>query len=451
MRIDEGASKWLTFGYMKTRSSPLTFVTKRGVTVFRGDNGKAPTSNYYVRYARNGRREYFSLPSTKADAAKIADEIDRFLDVRSNTLDMAIQKFDPAKWEKLHPAARSATVGDVIKAHETAEKAIGVENKTGKNYRSSLVILFRQALRHRRGKVLPDEVIAGYSMDEFTMRLISDFKQCRVETAGENKEEQERKKRSSNGLLRSVRALFSTEARQHYGHLHLPAHLDAMLANMAYRKVEKLKFRLPANEVIARVYSSAWQLRDGYTENGVTHEPDRNAYLAFLLAGHAGLRKEEAAFSVRAWIEDTTPPRVWVKSTPEFKPKDKDARYAEVEQWVIDEILSVCNSPSYILGGNLSERTSFTFKRLLLWLKAKGLCAGNRERSVHELRKLYGSYIANTKGLYAAQKFLGHESADTTDRTYADIMIAEDVKDLWRKRPAWVPVPDKKPAVTAAS
>ena len=420
------------------------FFTSRGVRCFRlvkklKDGRTVIGGHFSMKVYRNGRTVYFSLPSTQVDAAREANRIDSFLDLRTNTLDMAIKEFDPDKFSRLNPTATVATVGALLEAHEAAEKALGLESVTAKGYRGALLIVFRQAIAHRsKKKVAPtDDELRALSMAEFTHRLASDFKVARVGSAGEDKAEIETKKRSVNAVTRSVASLFSQDAMKHYTHLSLPADLPAVLEAMAFAKISKKKYRLPPGGIIRAIYEGAGELR----------KSDPNAYLAFLLAGHAGLREGEVAAAVLDWIEDGEKPRVWVKATPNFVPKAKDEGWAEVYPWVIEEVRALVDSPSLILGGNETERTDKVFRRLNAWLSKRGLTC---ERRVHELRKLYGSYIANTQGIFKAQKMLRQATPQITSDTYADVNLGEDLYALWSERPAWaVKAPVK--ACSAAS
>jgi integrase len=422
----------------------ISFETRRGVLVYRltkrmPDGSLHIARNFTMRKKRNGRQYYFPLPSTQRDAENQANAIDAFLDVRSNTMDMAVQRFTPERWERLNPTAKVATVGDILDAHEAAQTALGLGGRTGTDYRGNLLILFRLGLGRRRSTVPADEQIRAMSLSELTVRLANDFKVSRVELAGEDKQEQERKKRSANGVLRSVRALFSKDAREHYSHLHLPSDLEATLDRMAFRKVGKIKKRMPPGEVMRRLFNDAHELR----------ATDRNAYIAFLLGAHAGFRKAEITGAVRDWIERGDRPRLWVRSTPEFLMKDKDERFVEVQQWVIDEIEALCESPALLLTGKKSERERSVFDRLNAWVKSKGLAEKKGEKGVHALRFLFGSYVTNKHGIYTAQKFLGHESPETTNTHYADIMLDKTLNALWENRPAWAVPAAKKDAVVA--
>lgn len=430
-------------------TTPLKFRTRRGVVVFRltkklGRGKVHVAESYSARWVRNGTQYYFPLGPVKRAAGKLADEIDTFLALPMHTIEQAIERYNPAKWEKMNPAKRAATVGDVLKAHETAEPALEIEKNTARDYRNALLLVFRVALAHRRAKSPTEEQIKAMGLDELNGRLASDWKVARTKAAGDDRAKVETAKRSANAVFRSICGLFSREALPHYAHLHLPANLKESVAALEFRTVEKKRYRLPAAAVIERVMSEAWQLRDGFTDkDGRQLAPDLNAYLLWLMAAHAGFRKDEGAHAVREWIEPGKPPRLWVRSTKDFIAKGTDEGFAEVESWVVEE-LERFGGPSRIMAGLATERTDDAPFRLNLWLKARGLCPNKSEKALHGLRKLFGSYIASTRGIFVAQKFLRHKTVDITNNDYADAILDKALTKLWADRPRWVPVSEEE-------
>lgn len=406
--------------------------SRRGVRIYReafkrGDRMHFD-SDFSMRVERGGRRVRFHLPSTVAEAIKEADKIDAFLDLRSNSLNDAIQKFDPDRWALKNPEARVCSVGDLLAAHEAAEKALGLGEKTAKGYRQSLIILFSDALAERRSRRPDDDEIKTMGLDELTPRLVADFKVARVGLAGEDKAEQERKKRSANGVLRSVASLFSQQAREHYTHLHLPPKLDDTLANMAFRKVSKVRKRLPSADVIRRLFAEIGELR----------KTDENAYLGFMLAAHAGLRLGEIVGARLDWIVDGTPPRLWVTIGEDFKSKGGEDRYVDIQPWFAEELRTLCAGRVNLLTGSAHERREEMPWRLNPWIKARGFADAAGEKGIHGLRFLFGAYITNRKSLYVAKKFLGHAEQKTTETHYADLMLDESLYACWETAPSWL-------------
>jgi hypothetical protein len=81
----------------------ISAYSRRKVHVFRvprkrKDGSLGYDSCFTMRACRSGRRAYFRLPSSVEAAKKEADRIAAFLELRSNSLDDAIRKFDPDRW-----------------------------------------------------------------------------------------------------------------------------------------------------------------------------------------------------------------------------------------------------------------------------------------------------------------------------------------------------------------
>ena len=64
-------------------------------------------------------------------------------------------------------------------------------------------------------------------------------------------------------------------------------------------------------------------------------------------------------------------------------------------------------------------------------IKKRRSIGWERSSPLHELRKLFGSYVATTEGIYISQKFLRHADASTTNDSYADVMANDNIKALW--------------------
>lgn len=417
----------------KLGDTVVSFTSRRGVHVFRRVFTKPGGSRYIsprfqMRVSRGLRREYFQLPSTGKEAGMEADKIDAFLDVRSNSLDDAIRTFDPDRWATMNPEAKVAIVKDVLDAHEKAEKALGLDARTARGYRGALLVVLREAIAASKGVLHNDDALKAMPLSVLTHKLVSDFKVARVAQAGEDKAEQERKKRGANGTVRSLNGLFSKEARRHYAHLTLPADLMDVLGAARFRKVGKVKKRLPELAVLRRLFGEVGELR---TSN-------ENAYLAFLLAAHCGLRLKEIAWARPDWLQEGETPRMWVHLTEDFGAKNKSERFAEIQPWVFAELKALTKDRTYMLTGTKTDRYAETAKDLNEWVKARGFADAGGEKGVHGLRFLFGAYVANRRSLYTAQKFLGHESVKTTEDHYTDLILDEELYELWEEAPEWV-------------
>ena len=418
----------------KIGDTVISFTSRRGVHVFRQvvrrAAGEAPyiTPRFQMRVQRGKRRVFFQLPTTVKEAGKEADDIATFLDLRSNTLDMALAKFDPERFAMMNPTAKVATVGDLLDAHVAAEKALSLNPDTAKDYRQSIVLVFRQAYAHSKGRIFSDEAIRELPLTALTDKVFADFRVARLAQAGEDKAEAERKKRSANRTITFVKSLFSATARRHYTNLVLPAHLDDVLGGSRFRKVGKIKKRMPEADVLRRLFTEAGELR----------KTDTNAYIAFLLAAHAGFRAKEIGGARPGWLQEGVVPRAWVRTTEDFIAKSYEERFAEIQPWVFAELATLTKDRTHMLTGTKEERTDLVFRRLNAWVKARGFAEAKGEKGVHGLRFLFGAYVANRRSLYTAQKFLGHESVTTTEDHYTDLILDTSLFELWEKAPEWV-------------
>jgi len=412
----------------------VAFTSRKGVHVFRQVVRRAPgeepyiTPRFQMRVQRGKRRVFFQLPTTVKKAGDAADDIAAFLDLRENTLDMAIAKFDPDRWAMMNPTAKVATIGDVLKAHEAAEKALALAKDTAADYRQSVVVVVRQALAHSRKRAYTDEEVKAMPLSVLTHKVFADFRVARVALAGDDKGEAEKKKRSANRTITFVKSLFSQAARRHYTHLLLPATLDDALGAARFRKVGKIRKRMPEAEVLRRLFTEAGELR----------KADPNAYLAFLLAAHAGFRAKEIAGARPDWVQDGAVPRAWVRTTEDFIAKSYEERFAEIQPWVFAELVALTKDRTHMLKGTKEERTDLVFRRLNAWVKARGFAEAKGEKGVHGLRFLFGAYLANRRSLYTAQKFLGHESVTTTEDHYTDLILDTSLFELWETVPEWI-------------
>ena len=90
-------------------------------------------------------------------------------------------------------------------------------------------------------------------------------------------------------------------------------------------------------------------------------------------------------------------------------------------------ILNKSAGDDYLIKHRANQGLSI-FKKCLNELRAIGW---DRTNPLHELRKLFGSYIASTESIYISQKFLRHADASTTNDSYADAIIDDKIKNLW--------------------
>jgi hypothetical protein len=165
--------------------------------------------------------------------------------------------------------------------------------------------------------------------------------------------------------------------------------------------------------------------------------PHPDAYAALLLALGAGLRANEIDKSRWSWLK--TDPKgnyyIEVAAEDDFKPKGADSRKIGIPAELQDALVKTRTdlvSP-YILGGAKSTTSSSqgggfyrcpaTIRAINTWLRERGVEAEDKfGKPLHALRKQFGSEVASTFGLFAAQKLLGHKSPAITAKHYAGLI-----------------------------
>lgn len=211
-------------------------------------------------------------------------------------------------------------------------------------------------------------------------------------------------------------------------------------------------------DVVDRIWNDLPKLRDGdptaddpkiaqFTKSyGKKHEgrkarwlpidfrqPHPDAYCAILLAHGLGLRANEIDKARWSWIKFDAKGAclLEVREEADFRPKGGTMRLIPIPKELHEELVKarVDLSSPYILGGQASKsvekngwgyRCRETLRVVNSWLRERGVEADEvRGNPLHRLRKQFGSAVATTHGLFAAQKLLGHSSPSVTSKYYA--------------------------------
>ncbi len=409
------------------------FITRKlGLTVYRQrfttEDGEHKFARpWHWRKMVNGRRVVFDLGMNKRDAEKLAEEIAHFLALHTNTLDMAIAKYDPRRVTK---ETDYATFAQLLETYSGALGVIGRKGKavsasTFKGYKSFLATFLRKVEAYREGKEF--ESFFGQrhidyspwfnqSVDILSAKFITDFKLASLPPPPEGEEEPDEEealtaKISADTAIRSVRALFSKQAMRYYAQvgLRLPD-LSGFLSEPDFGA--RKYFQLLPPKVIVRVARASLALRS----------QDTQAYIGYLLTMHCGLRRGEAAAFRTSWLREEDRPMLYVTVKGKFSPKHGHGRKVVLERWVFDTISEL---------GHVTEPAALD--RLNEWAKAQIGEEHAVGKAIHELRKCWVSFKAKNEGLLAAQQQAGHRDAKTTTTHYADNLMPDRLTVLWTK------------------
>ncbi len=408
--------------------APVSFrSSKWGVTVYRQrfnsrQGGATYAAPWYCRKTVSRKTQIFPLGLDPNTADSMADEIAAFLSIPSNTLEMAVARYNPRAAER---ALRVASIGDVISTYHRALNVVGRKGKSvGKSsyagYRSSMLTFIRKALAFREG--VPFESWLGRKnidaspwlnrpVSLLTARLVSDFKlACTSVEPGEpelDEEELLTAKISADSCLRNARAFFSKAALRYYSQVSLEIpDMAEFLAEPDFGA--KKYFELLPLSIVEPLMRDSLKLRDD----------DLDAYRGFILATHCGLRHAEIEAFQTAWLREEDRPMLYVTTSGDFTPKHGRGRKVGIEQWVAALLADI---------GPIKDPSSLA--NLNVWLREHGVAVN---KPLHELRKLWVSYKAKSEGLLAAQQQAGHRDPKTTTMHYADNMLPERLLPFWK-------------------
>ena len=220
--------------------------------------------------------------------------------------------------------------------------------------------------------------------------------------------------RSSNSYLRCARSLFSPKIAGFVSEkFALPEPLPFHGINIERPRSPKYQGQI---DVPVLITAAKNELRD----------IDSDAYICFLLAIGAGLRKAEID-SLR-WQQinfDRQTIRLEVSEHGDLKTHEA-ADEVEIDETLTDELRVhmprskgpfVVESSRPAKAGSARQyyRCQETFEILYAWLRRKGV---KDKKPLHVLRKEFGSIINQRHGLYAASAALRHRNISTTAGHY---------------------------------
>jgi integrase len=245
------------------------------------------------------------------------------------------------------------------------------------------------------------ERIHAIKLAAVTPDVIQQWKRTFLARTGDDPIRSRAAKVSVNSILRCAKSLFSPDVTKHLSRIRLPSPLP----------FDKVKFE-PRQSMRYRSMIDVEKLtRDAHEELAQNDAP---AFLAFVLALGAGLRRIEIdrlEWSAFRWNENV----IRIEPTEHF---DVKTEHSIGDVSLDPELMSIMHgyaararSNFVIESPNLpSKRAAFqnyrahrVFKRLLSWLRSKGITS---QKPLHELRKECGSMVNRIHGLTAAKDFL---------------------------------------------
>lgn len=259
------------------------------------------------------------------------------------------------------------------------------------------------------------ERVHAVRLTALTPDVVQKWKRAFLSRAADDPIRTRAAKISVNSFLRRAKSLFAPDAIKHLSRVQLPSPLP--FERVSFEPRQSMRYRSTIN--VEKLTRAA---HEELAEN------DAPAFLAFVLALGAGLRRIEIdrlEWSAFRWSENV----IRIEPTEHF---DVKTEHSIGDVSVDKELMSMmrgyaarARSNFVIDSPNLPrKRATFenyraqkVFERLSTWLRTKGVSA---QKPIHELRKESGSMVNRAHGLTAAKDFLRHADIGITAAHYLD-------------------------------
>ena len=250
-------------------------------------------------------------------------------------------------------------------------------------------------------------------LDKLTPAVIAGWKKRFLESYPDDPVSRRRAKITVNSTLRCAKSLFSKKYLQQ---ITTTVAISNPFEGITMEKRQSQRYRSSFN-IYELIKAAKEELRE--------QEPE--LFKIFLLAAMSGLRRKE--IDCLLWeqvrFEDEA---IRIEPTKWFQPKSEDS-IGDIE--VDAELLAVLKemqdgSSTFVVHCSVEPnldaafdtyRCAYLFKKLIRWLQAKGV---KGTKPIHELRKEFGSLLADAHGIYVASRMLRHADISVTASHYLE-------------------------------
>lgn len=374
-----------------------------------------------VRIQYGKSRKSFSLGTpNQIAAATIARDI--WQSLVSNGWNKTLAKYKPEMVK-----ITTTTVGELIEEVRTKS---GISLKTVEIYAKKFRTLVAGVMKIPSDNRKHDHTTGGYQkwltrvnsvkLDKVTPEKVQVWKISYIKEHGKNPLMTKEAKSTVNSIIRSAKALFSEKALKHVT-IERPERLP--FDGIEFEKAGKSRYK---SEMTGKLNP---ELLLRAAKNELSKEQPE-AYLIFLLAIGAGLRRDE--IDTLTWdqvIDERLTIRVETNAYTEAKSPESEEE-VDVDPKIMEELRSYKTDYSnsvFVLNSKVQPKPSVSsyhhyrctrhFNNLTKWLRKKGL---KNKNVIHSLRKEFGSHIAKEKGIFAASVALRHANIGITRDHYLD-------------------------------
>jgi integrase len=386
---------------------------------YRKGGQNLPVGHYSARVQQSGRRAFFALEGqglNRAAAAERAREIYLFL--LANGWEATLAKYKPSPVKSVEGAC--LTVGDLIDQIRATGDGRGRSREDYiRSFRHIVADIFAISGGTSKydyrggGRTVWIERVNDVRLVDIAPVLVQKWKKDFLAKAGKDPLKARAARISVNSFLRQARSLF---AAKHLKFVTLPTGFTSPFSGIQFEPSESMR------------YQSAFNLEELLAKGLEELSNDTEALKALLLAGLAGLRRNEIdklLWSAFNWDRGT----LRVAVTEHFGPKSahsigeidldaellvffRESKAKSSSPFVIDSPIE-----ARPLVGYSHYRCEAIFGRLTNWLRGHGVLGA---KPLHTLRKEFGSRICELHGIYAASLQLRHADIGITSRHYLD-------------------------------
>lgn len=316
------------------------------------------------------------------------------------------------------------TIEEILTTHATNQKILALQPRSAQGYRRSLLRVVYCGSLQLEGKYAPmgrltekeTRLAEKMPVSILTRQLARAYLQSAIEEI-DDLEQLESAKRTANMTLRQAKSIFSQEAIELYE--------DTL--SLSLPDISQFKSKKPLAVQIAKYCLPQTETIKAFFKNYDSLQLNSPKWIALSLAVFGGLRRSETIAARQSWLSNSQGAQIHIRTESDFKPKGKKSRNVPIEDNLYD--LLIKNEGEFIINNNLSEREKIIDD---INQELREIFPGV-QKPFHELRKLYGCWISEKKGIREAQRRLGHSSIDTTEKYYADINMSAEINNLFEK------------------
>ncbi|MDA7757348.1 hypothetical protein N8920_05565 [Opitutales bacterium] len=352
---------------------------------------------FFYRPTVDGKQHYFPLGYDKRKALDLADKIRAAKTLYP--IKEVIEMYHKKRFqEEKDPTPKVSEVEKRLSEHHVA---LGINKKTVKDYMDALKRIIRV--------VTNEKDVDDFDCGELNESFINGYKMLALAGLSDEGKIQSRK-RTINTKLRSAKAIFNHRI---YDGFCIDFN-ESLQETDFFKKLGK-QYKLPPMKLIQNTFD-LWHSTNGdvHTLMGVS--------LIF------GLRRNEIFHARRDWFSfEGEKARVNVEAEKRFKPKGGHEGHSMGNKALAKRILNKASGDDYLIN-NRADNGRPVYSEALELLRDIGW---DRPSPLHELRKLFGSFVSTTESLYTSQKWCRHADSKTTSESYSDLIEDKKVISRW--------------------